>query len=194
MKWWEVNKRDLPWRHNPSPYESLIAEIFLRQTRVIVAKRVFKKFIESYPDIKDIIEADTKEMKTIMRPLGLLKRADELKRAAKHIEEELGGAIPPDKRSLMDIPGVGEYTASAILVFGFKDEGILIDTNIERVVQRLFGSSDVNIMREHIKGLKEYFEDYRIFSALLDLGSKVCKAPEPNCDVCPIKNRCSYVM
>jgi len=192
MGWWEVNKRDLPWRDNPTPYESFIAEIFLRQTRVVVVERVFPIFIEIYPDFEKILEADIKEMKDIMEPLGILRRAEELKSAARFVEAEFNGDIPPEKESLKNIPGVGEYTASAIMVFGFNLEGMLIDTNIKRIIMRIFGADEQEHIRQHVGLLKQGVEDSNFFSALLDFGAKVCRAPEPVCNRCPILDYCSY--
>ena len=119
LAWYEVNRRDFPWRQTGEPYRIFIAEILLQRTRAELVEDVYRTFVKKYPNVAALSQATETQLIEEIRTLGLAKRGTYLKRAADYVNENLGGHIPDDLASLERIPGVGRYGASAILCFGF---------------------------------------------------------------------------
>ncbi|MBC7318436.1 A/G-specific adenine glycosylase [Candidatus Bipolaricaulota bacterium] len=200
LKWWKENKRDFSWRHFRDPYRILIAEFFLRKTTAKQVQRIYSTFIKKYPSPKDILKADFKELKKIIRPLGMEhKRAELLKKFAKVIVESYNGIIPLQKNELMKLPGVGLYTANAVLTLSSGKDLPLLDTNFIRVIERVFDKKSKKSRARTDKELWKFAESLipprkgREFNfAVLDLGAVICKPRDPKCETCPLKVICIF--
>jgi A/G-specific adenine glycosylase len=173
-----------------NPFQILVAEFFLRHTRAVVVKRVYEKFVERYPTPSHVSKADERDLIEIMKPLGIVSRAKEIKQLAELIEKDFGGELPLDREALRMMPGVGEYTASAVRIFAFNEHDILVDTNIMRVISRLFGTKNQVEIEEILKNMSGDANPRKFYYMLIDFGALVCKAINPRHDTCPVKNYC----
>jgi A/G-specific adenine glycosylase len=137
--WYEANGREFPWRNTSDPYKIMIAEFLLQKTNVRKVVDVYNRVINLYPDMHSLSHANQDQLEDIIEPLGFLNRADRLINAAKKIVNQYNGEIPKDKEKLMSIKGIGNYIATSILVFAFKEKRIVVDTNVIKVIEREFG-------------------------------------------------------
>lgn len=195
LNWAEENCRDLPWRGvDVNAFEVLIAEIFLKQTRVQTVKEIFPEFIEKYQTPEDLSNSSRTEIIDIIRPLGLYNnRAD----ALIEISEALSGTgVPNSQDKLMELPEVGPYVANATLCFGFGEPRPIVDSNVIRVYSRLAGKSMDDWDRDSLWQFAEKaLPKDRVMlynQALLDFGSLVCSHHNPNCQECFARSYCEY--
>ena len=199
LAWHAENKRTFSWRETKNPFHIFIAEIMLQKTDVTKVSKVYDKFIKKYPTSQVLASAELDELRKELALLGIHKRAERLKRAAEKIVLEYGGVVPSKKEELLKFPGVGEYIANAVLSFAFNKDVPIVDTNIIRLFERVFGikSSKSRPRNDRIiwefasqlvpKGrCKEYNQ------ALLDLAASFCKCKNPHSDICPENILCSY--
>lgn len=197
--WFAKNKRDFPWRHTSNPYHVLLAEFLLQQTNVRKVPAVYNELLERYPSVKDLAEASEAELRETVGKLGLSYRAERLKKTAQRAVDLYHGTIPGAKEELLKLPGVGEYIANAVLCFAFGRETPLVDTNIVRILRRVFG---VNSSRPRPRTDKELWAKTaslipkgkaREFNlALLDFAALVCTHYNPKCSTCPVKDLCIH--
>lgn len=197
IKWYNQNKRDLPWRNINNPYFIWVSEVILQQTRVIQGLDYYNRFISTFPTIKDLAEANIDKVMKVWQGLGYYTRARNLHKAAKQIMEDYNGKLPTSYNELLKISGLGPYSAGAIASFAFKEAVPAIDGNVYRVLSRIYG---VFASTETSSGKKEFFEltmeliDKErpdIFNqALLDFGAMQCIPRSPNCIVCPFSDIC----
>lgn len=138
FSWWEVHKRDLPWRQTRDPYSILVSEMMLQQTQVLRVIPKYAELVEAYPTIKDLAQASAANVLRIWRGMGYNRRALYLHRAAKMIVETYHGVFPVSECLLSKLPGVGTYTARAILVFAFEKNIAMVDTNIRQIITHFF--------------------------------------------------------
>ena len=158
LKWYQKNKRSMPWRNTRDPYKILVSEIMLHQTQVSRVLPKYKEFLAAFPNIKILANADNKKLLKTWRGLGYWHRATNLKEAAKQITEHHKGIFPKDAKTLETLPGVGPYTAHALACFAWNAEEPFIDTNIRRVYIHFFFSkkksvSDPEILKVAKKAL-----------------------------------------
>ena len=199
LEWFKDHGRHLPWRRsNATPYEILVAELMLKKTRAENVVEPFLRFITEFPTPKDIVVAPDDTLKDILQPLGLFRqRFISFKVIFSKIVEEYHGEIPRLKEQLLELPYVGEYTANAVLCFGYSRDLPIVDVNVTRVCQRYFGLDVYGDPRvdKHIwdllerilpKGLSKEFN-----FALLDLGSLVCTSRRPKHETCPLRSFCN---
>lgn len=190
--------RDLPWRGDVDPYLILVSEVMLQQTPVNRVIQVFNRFMKKYPNLFELSKADVVELETIMYPLGLLSRSMTLKTMAIELIEKYGGNVPRSKEELLKIKGIGEYISSAILSFGYNEKVAIVDTNIIRVLSRIFG---LNIMDQRNSPKKELLQfanslipnnpkEYNM--SLLDFAQLICTRHNPKCQNCPMIDLCFY--
>lgn len=201
-KWRKSNNYDseFPWRNSKSSYRIIISEILLKKTAREQVAKEWKAFIKNFPDFKSLNNARLAKLERILRPLGLEHtRARQLKKLAKYILKKHSGRIPKSKEDLLKLPGVGPYTANAVLCFAFHKDVSMLDTNIIRVLQRVFSleSSSIRIrtdkkMWEFAEGLPPKGKGKEFNYALLDFASKVCTARNPKCPTCPMRKICGY--
>lgn len=196
LSWSQEHLRDFPWRRpDATPYEVLIAEMFLNVTRTDVVAKVYPAFLERFPDAGALDQADREEIIDIIRPIGLYNtRADALKEIAARLSEE---GFPQDEEALRDLPRVGEYVAGAVRSMAFGEDATMMDRNIARVFSRVFGH-DFNQdapEREAWELAEEMLpagQAARWNLALIDFASDLCLAINPRCEHCFARDYCMY--
>jgi A/G-specific adenine glycosylase len=200
MNWYSENKREFSWRKTQNSYRIFIAEVLLQQTNAEKVEPAHIKIAKKYPSIKELAEAELKELKDIIRPLGLIYRAKNLIKCAQIIEENYNGEVPENKDQLKGLPGVGNYIADAILCYSFDQDTIPIDTNFLRLFSRFdnlkSSYSNKKDDKNLISKIEKYYKTVRNYRdhnfAVLDFSSQVCKSRNPNCQECCLKNKCFY--
>jgi len=199
LNWYDLNKRSLPWRKNVSlqkrQYYTLVSEFMLQQTQVATVIPYFKRFIKNIPDIKSLSKVQNKKLIKLWEGLGYYSRARNLKKTAQNIIKNYNGKLPKNLEDLLSLPGIGNYTASAILSIAFNKPYIPLDGNIERVLKRyLYLKKKKDIKKENLIKKKSVFgtssrsSDYA--QALMELGALICKPINPLCYKCPISKKC----
>lgn len=198
LKWGEQHYRNFPWREKRTPYSVLVSEILLKRTTASAAKRMYEEFMSSYPDLETLAKADREKLERLLETIGYHKRRTNiLIEVANYILNRYNGQIPRSKKDLLEIPFVGPYTASAILSLGYGIPSAMVDSNVERIIQRLFfkhlsKKKPFRIVQRIADMLapKENNQNYNF--ALLDFGAFVCTYGIPKCKVCPINEFCDY--
>ena len=198
--YYKKSSRLLPWRKkvpkNQDPYKTLISEIMLQQTRVNTVLGYYKGFLKKFPDIKSLALAKEQDILLAWAGLGYYRRAINLHKTAKAIVLEYNGIIPSEKILLKKLPGIGEYTSSAIASFAYGKEELIIDTNIERFINRIF-----NVKIEDLSTKKTKYLGEKIFpaknrgdfaQAIMDFSNDYCTKINPKCKVCIISKYCNY--
>ena len=199
LKWYDLNKRSLPWRKNVSAqkrqYYTLVSEFMLQQTQVATVIPYFNRFINDIPDLKTLAKVKNKKLVKLWEGLGYYSRVRNLKKTAKVIVKKFKGKLPNNLENLILLPGIGNYTASAILAIAFNKQYIPLDANIERVLKRyLYLKKDKQIQKDNLIQKKSIFgkssrsNDYA--QALMELGALICKPTNPLCNQCPISKKC----
>ncbi len=199
LKWYDINKRSLPWRKKVSlqkkQYYTVVSEFMLQQTQVATVIPFFNRFIKDIPSFKSLAQVDESKLIKLWEGLGYYSRARNLKKTAKLIINNFDGKIPKNYDQLKSFPGIGNYTASAIMAIVFNEPFIPLDGNIERVLKRyLYLKKDEEIKKNNISqkkftfGISSRSSDYA--QALMELGAVICKPNNPACDQCPISNDC----
>lgn len=199
LSWYEENKRDLPWRRDPSPYHVWVSEIMLQQTRVEAVKPYYFRFMEHFPTVKALAEAPDEELMKCWEGLGYYSRARNLKKAAGIVVEQYGGTLPASYKELLDLPGIGSYTAGAIASIAYEIAAPAVDGNVLRVLSRVTGSRD-DILKQSTKKKMETLvsevikegEAGDFNQALIETGATICVPNgEPLCDSCPFYTVCA---
>ena len=199
LKWYDINKRSLPWRKKASSrnkqYYTLVSEFMLQQTQVTTVIPFFNKFIKNLPSLKKLAKVEEKKLIKLWEGLGYYRRARNLKKTAQLIIKNFNGKIPKNYDELKSLPGIGSYTASAIMAIGFNQPFIPLDGNIERVLKRyLYLKKDEEIQKTNLIKKKsilgESFRSSDYAQALMELGALICKPSNPLCNKCPISNNC----
>ena len=199
LKWYDINKRSLPWRKNVSKqkgqYYTLVSEFMLQQTQVATVIPYFNRFIKIIPSLEILAKIQNKKLIKLWEGLGYYSRARNLKKTAQVIIKNFKGKLPNNFEDLISLPGVGNYTASAILAIAFNKPYIPLDGNIERVLKRyLYLKKDNEIHKDNLIQKKSIFRtssrssDYA--QALMELGALICKPTNPLCNQCPISKKC----
>ncbi len=198
LKWHKDNYRIYPWRNESSSYKIMIAEFMLQRTRADQVVPVYIHFINKYPDINSLAEANLSDINLLLKPLGLYWRSSHFKKAAEYIIKEYKGLIPTEKEELLKIPGVGDYVAGAILTVAYLKKTCVIDSNIARVINRFFGlglTGEIRRKRE-IKELScklfNHPDSRSILFAIIDFSALICTSQNPKHEKCPLNNSCKY--
>jgi len=197
LQWFDNNQKVYPWRSEvPEPYHVLLSEYMLQQTQASRIALKFPEFLISFPTIETLSKATNAQMIIAWQGMGYNNRAIRLRDCAKQIMDTFNGNIPSNYSDLLSLPGIGTYTASAILSFAFKQNISVIDINIYRIYSRVFGLDiqDAKTKNE-VRTIAEYIypkdNSSSWHQALMDIGSSFCKAQNPKCTLCPIPD-CSY--
>lgn len=204
VDWYRLHgDRDLPWRRTSDPWAVLMATFLLRKTTVRQVVKVYSKFIEKYPGPEALLRADAAEIEEAIRPLGIEhQRARLLVKLAKHLVERFGGLVPCSKEMLKELPGVGDYAAAEVLLAACGEPEPLLDRNMIRVVERVFGirsskprpHTDPAMWRLARQLVPSDPSEARDFNyGVLDFARKVCKARKPACKNCPLADMCNYL-
>lgn len=198
LPWYRANARDLPWRHTADPYRIWVSEIMLQQTRVAAVLPYFQRFMEAFPTVGTLAQADTERLMKLWEGLGYYSRARNLKAAAIQVMERFNGALPASYEALLSLPGIGSYTAGAIASIAYGIPVPAVDGNVLRVVSRILADSS-DIRKASVKTsmealLKEVMPKDCAGSynqALIETGALVCiPGGEPKCRECPMESVC----
>ena len=197
LAWFQKNGRDLPWRKKYDPYHVWISEIMLQQTQMDRAVDYFNNWIIRFPDIVSITRADEEEVLKLWEGLGYYARARNIVKSAGILQAEFNATLPADYDLLLKLPGIGKYTAAAIMSIAFNRDYPLVDANIERIFTRLFNLAkpvkDKKIQAYIWQKASELLPQgkARLFNqAMMELGALVCIAKNPRCKICPITGDC----
>ncbi len=197
IKWYQLNKRELPWRATRDPYKVWLSEIMLQQTRVAQGLPYYNKFLERFPEIKDLALASEQQVLKLWQGLGYYSRARNLHFTAKYIYTELSGIFPSDYDNLLKLKGIGEYTAAAIASFCYDEKVPVVDGNVYRVLSRYFGiATPINTLKakKEFKAIAFELIDPKnpsLFNqAIMEFGALQCTPTQPNCDTCPLNDSC----
>lgn len=196
LTWFEANKRDMPWRRTYAPYHIWLSEIMLQQTQVATVIPYFERYIKKYPTIEDLAEGDETEVLKLWEGLGYYSRARRLIPCAQQVMRDHNGKFPKDYKTLIKLPGIGPYTAGAILSIAYNLKFPAVDGNVKRVFSRMYEIDEpVNDPKQHkvFETLVQEVipDDARNFNqAIMELGALICKPSSPNCGACPVTDNC----
>ena len=197
IEWYLQNKRDLPWRNTTNPYPIWLSEIILQQTRVAQGMPYFYAFLESFPTVKELAIADEQQVLKLWQGLGYYSRARNLHQTAQYIANELDGVFPNSYAGLIQLKGIGEYTAAAIASFAYNEPVPVVDGNVFRVVSRYFGiESDIRAgktKKEFTALAAELLskEQPALFNqAIMEFGAMHCTPKNPDCENCIFNSSC----
>ena len=198
VNWYRENKRDLPWRHNPDAYRVWVSEIMLQQTRVEAVKGYYDRFLKALPTVKDLAEAEEDKLLKLWEGLGYYNRVRNMQKAAQQIMVDHAGRFPDTYEEILQLKGIGNYTAGAISAFAYGIPKPAVDGNVLRVISRITGSYE-DIMKQSVrKKIESALEQVIPTDAasdfnqgLIELGALVC-VPNggPKCEKCPVKEYC----
>ena len=197
LAWYAQNKRDLPWRNTTNPYNIWLSEIMLQQTRVAQGTPYYLSFVENFPTVHDLANANEEQILKLWQGLGYYSRARNLHATAKIIANQYNGEFPNSYKELLKLKGVGDYTASAIASISFNIPEPVVDGNVYRVLSRFFG---IDIPINSTEGIK-YFKalahevmdsanirDYN--QGIMEFGAIQCSPRNPDCEQCPLSSAC----
>jgi A/G-specific adenine glycosylase len=199
LHWYDQNGRELPWRQKngdfADPYHVWLSEIMLQQTTVVTVEPYFRKFLQNWPTVKHLALAPLDDVLTAWAGLGYYARARNLHKCAGVVWHKYGGHFPNKEEELLDLPGVGPYTAAAVAAIAFNQRAVVIDGNIERIVCRVFQLEETlpngrPVIKKYAAEItpKDRAGDYA--QALMDIGSSICKPKAPDCGNCPVMGLC----
>ncbi|MCK5468883.1 MAG: A/G-specific adenine glycosylase [Cyclobacteriaceae bacterium] len=197
IRWYNQNKRDLPWRKNRDPYEIWLAEVILQQTRVDQGLPYFFHFKEKYPTVNHLAEAPIDDVLRCWQGLGYYSRARNLHKCAKTIVDKYNGKFPSEREDLIRLPGIGPYTSAAIASFAFGKKEAVVDGNVIRVVTRLYGIEDDISEKKTLNQIKIIVDDLipksipGLFNqAIMEFGALHCTPKKPSCNICGFLGIC----
>lgn len=195
LAWGRNNYRDFPWRSSRTPYSVLACEILLRRTTAQAVNNIFDSFLETYPDIQSLHKADISQLEEFLSKIGYQKqRSIIFKDIAWYLIDNHKGKVPSTQDELLAIPQVGHYITNSVLTFGFGEPTSIVDTNVERILKRVFTELKVlktlRLIREVADILAPESSNQQYNYALLDLGGLICKHKNPYCERCPITAIC----
>ena len=198
LAWYRSCGRDLPWRNTSDPYHILVSEVMLQQTQVERVLPKYHEWLEKYPSLQALASASEDDVSATWRPLGYNIRPRRLHAIAREPVTRYGGQLPADEETLRSFKGIGAYTAGAIRSFAFRERAAIVDTNVARVLFRVFvaeGDPKAHATRKHLWAVSEALvprkDVFDFNQALMDLGALVCVARKPRCLVCPLTKLCA---
>lgn len=197
VNWYNTEKRDLPWRRERDPYKIWVSEIMLQQTRVDTVIPYFNRFMDQFPTIESLANADEEAVMKAWEGLGYYSRVRNLQSAVKEVSEQYGGTVPADRNEFLSLKGVGPYTGGAVLSIAYGLPEPAVDGNVMRVLSRILTiwadiakPSTRKVFEEAVRHLM-YEEDPSSFNqALMELGAMICTPTSPACLLCPVQNHC----
>ena len=198
ISWYQTNGRDLPWRRTRDPWRVLVSEVMLQQIQVRRAVPFYEAFVERFPTARALAEAPLSEAIRVWGDLGRYRRVASLHKTARILVDDFGGEVPPDPGVLVKLPGIGPYTAGAVACFAFEEDVAFVDTNVRRVLHRLFYGADVpgpavadgEILRL-AKALVPRGRGWEWGQAIIEFGAIKCTARKPLCESCPLSGLCA---
>ncbi len=197
VKWYNDNKRDLPWRHTTNAYIIWLSEVILQQTRVEQGLPYFNRFVEAYPTVSDFAAADENEVLRLWQGLGYYSRGRNMLKTARIVQQEYDGKFPTKYDELIKLTGIGEYTAAAISSFAANEGRAVVDGNVNRVIARYFGINEpINstagkkIFQSTANNLLNKKNPALHNQAMMEFGAMLCKPKNPACGICPVRVGC----
>jgi A/G-specific adenine glycosylase len=196
LRWFRRQGRDLPWRQTRDPYRILVAEFMLQQTQVSRVEPYYRRFLRQYPTIESLAAAPAALVRESWEGLGYYRRAANLHRLAQEVVRDRAGTIPSEPAELLQLPGIGRYTAGAIASFAFERVAAAVDTNVARVLRRVFYAGRRPVTNQQLWRTAEALlprrgESAWVFNqAIMELGAVVCTARAPQCGKCPVRHVC----
>ncbi len=198
LRWYQKNKRDLPWRRTNDPYSIWVSEIMLQQTQVVTVIPYYEKFLKKFPTLLSLAQAKEEEVLSLWSGLGYYRRAKLLHRGTQEIHTKHQGKVPSTPEILKTIPGIGPYTAGAIASIAFQQPTPLVDGNVVRVLSRIFTkkghAKEGKLQKEIWKQAAELVDPKKpgdFNQALMELGATVCRVALPSCPSCPLNSLCA---
>jgi len=199
LKWFEASRRTFSWRGESDPYKIAVAEILLQKTRAEKVDEFFKHFIKKYPTPSSLLKLSSAELEEELKPLGLHRqRAKKLRELAESLAEKYSGTLPSNREELLALPGIGEYVANAILCFAFRKDVPLVDTNVVRVLRRVYLMETIKDARRNPRIWEKAWKVLprgraKEFNwALIDFAALVCKPRNPECSSCILGDICKW--
>jgi A/G-specific adenine glycosylase len=197
ISWYQINKRELPWRSTRDPYRIWLSEVILQQTRVNQGMDYYFRFLERFPDVYSLAEASEEEVLKIWQGLGYYSRARNLHHAARSVVSEFDGKFPATYSGLLKLKGIGDYTAAAIASISFDEVVAVVDGNVARVLSRLFAMDEPvdtpagkKILRQIAGELILAANPSTFNQAIMEFGALQCKPKNPDCASCPLRLEC----
>lgn len=195
LKWYRKHGRDLPWRKTSDPYHILVSEVMLQQTQVDRVIPKYHEFLQRYPSFEELARAPVEQVRQTWYPLGYNIRPHRLHGIACETVARYGGRLPSDPEELLSFKGIGRYTAGAVRSFAFNEDAAILDTNVMRVLHRVFiGAGEPKTQKTRLWALSETLipkgRGYDFNQALMDFGALLCTARDPYCLLCPMKALC----
>lgn len=197
LAWYELNKRDLPWRHTTNPYHIWVSEIMLQQTQAVTVVPYFNRFIATLKDINALADASEETLLKLWEGLGYYSRVRNMQQAAKAIMNHHNGVFPNRYEDVIKLKGIGEYTAGAILSIAFNRRISALDGNVSRVMSRFYAIEDdiaLNKTKAKLNDLNQALVDKKnpatYTQAIIELGATLCTKSKPDCENCPVNIGC----
>lgn len=196
LAWYRTAARDLPWRRTRDPYRVLVSEFMLQQTQVSRVLDYYDRFLARYPSVHALARARPAAVREAWDGLGYYRRAANLHRLAKEVVREHAGVVPSEPEALLELPGVGPYTAGAVAAFAYERPAAAVDTNVARVLRRVFGCRTAKSTRALAERLqpRRGKTAWTFNQALMELGALVCSARAPKCSDCPVNRVCNWYL
>ena len=201
VKWYNNNKRDLPWRHTKNAYIIWLSEVILQQTRVEQGLPYFYRFVEKYPDVSSFAAASEDDILKLWQGLGYYSRGRNMLKTARMVQEQYNGRFPDTYNELIKLKGIGEYTAAAISSFSSNEARAVVDGNVYRVLARYLGISEPINSTKGKKIFQEIANDFLNKKnaalhnqAMMEFGAMLCKPKNPACGICPVNTTCYAFM
>ncbi|MEM9016096.1 MAG: A/G-specific adenine glycosylase, partial [Verrucomicrobiota bacterium] len=199
VDWFTRDGRDYPWRRTSDPYRILVSELMLQQTRIetVLKRGYFQRWIDRFPDTVSLAAAEEAEILKLWEGLGYYNRARNLQKTAEVVERTFGGHFPRTLDEVLGLPGVGRYTAGAVVSFAFGESAPIVDGNVVRVLSRIFGYAEP-VDSTEAKSLfwswaekmtpEKKAREYN--SGIMELGQRICSRTSPRCEICPVQEHC----
>jgi len=195
LGWYRTAARDLPWRRTRDPYRVLVSEFMLQQTQVSRVLDYYDPFLRRYPTVEALAGARRSAVREAWEGLGYYRRAANLHRLAKEVVRHHDGVVPDDPAELLRLPGVGPYTAGAVATFAYEQPVAAVDTNVHRVIQRVFSCQTAKVAETaQLLQPKRGKTAWSFNQALMELGALVCTARAPRCPTCPVSSLCNWYL
>lgn len=198
LEWYHEYGRSLPWRETHNPYHIWVSEIILQQTQVVQGYDYYLRFIEKYPTVADLADADEDELMLLWQGLGYYSRAHNMKVAAEQVMSDFGGTFPNTPDGVRSLKGVGPYTTAAIMSIAYDYPLAVVDGNVYRILSRLLGSETpidttegIRFYADAAQALLDSEHAGLYNQAMMDLGATVCTPKNPACVVCPVQTLCA---
>ena len=198
LAWWARAARDLPWRKTRNPYRVLVSEFMLQQTQVSRVAEYYPRFLSRFPDLETLASAKPRAVREAWDGLGYYARASNLHALARVVSKDHDGVLPDEPEELINLPGIGPYTAGAVASFAFERPVPAVDTNVRRVLLRVFFGDDrqrltpQRLMWALAAALvpKNGKRAWKFNQAIMELGALICVARKPKCEQCPVRPDC----